>query len=76
MTRPAALLAALVALLVSILAARADTVATTNETDTAVVTNVFLVSPVVMQKAWTRQAVLATPSNRSEEHTSELQSHA
>lgn len=63
MTRPAALLAALVALLVSILAARADTVATTNETDTAVVTNVFLVSPVVTQKAWTRQAVLATPSN-------------
>ena len=61
MTRPAALLAALVALLIAALAARGDANAAPEAA--SVVTNVSLVSDVATSKAWTRQAVLATPSN-------------
>lgn len=54
MTRALAILAALLTI-----TARAET----NATETAAVTNVYLVSDIATGKAWTRQAVLATPSN-------------
>jgi hypothetical protein len=54
---------AILAALMFCAVARAQQSPTNAAPETAAVTNVFLVSDVATSKAWTRQAVLATPSN-------------
>ena len=53
-------------LILSVVTAAADTGSgvSTSAPEAAAVTNVFIVSDVVESKAWTRQAVMVTPSNR------------
>ena len=52
--------------ILSVVTAAADTGSgvSTSAPEAAAVTNVFIVSDVVESKAWTRQAVMVTPSNR------------